>query len=255
VEQYFASPARNQYKRFCYWLECEEFSRLVEAVGNKFVLHRAQKAFCEPLRRDVQIGYALPNVWNILCRRQSSWYRASAKANKILLVSAFELGEYGLEPETMIFDSRFRPPLLPGLKEQMELVQLKRYTDMRPDEWEQITEADEERIIRHARGMGIRDSLDQILLSRSANHANFLEPRYYLREAEHILPYSIGKSGNVCSACLQFFNIIGSEFRTKLVVPCAGAVIYAGMRVNRYYEVRSLTPPEPASSAPESLHP
>ena len=31
--------------------------------------------------------------------------------------------------------------------------------------------------------------------------------------------------------------IIGSQFKKKLVVPCPGAVLFAGMAPNRYYEV------------------
>jgi len=191
------------------------------------------------LGQNIQVGYVFPEAWDLLCRRQGSWYRAASLAGRILVVSSIDLGEYGLELETVIRDSDFEPPLLPNLDQRLELVRGSRYNSMRPSEWERVSEQEKDGIVRQARALGIRDPVDQILLSRSANHANFLEPQYYLRRDSEIIPYSIGKSGNVCSSCLEFFNIIGSEFRTKMVVPCAGAVLYAGMKANRYYEVTS----------------
>jgi hypothetical protein len=37
-------------------------------------------------------------------------------------------------------------------------------------------------------------------------------------------------------------NIIGGSFRKKLVVPCPGAVLFAGLITNRYYEVTHWRP-------------
>ena len=62
----------------------------------------------------------------------------------------------------------------------------------------------------------------------------------------NIAPYSIAKTARVCSACLQFFNIIGRQFREKYVVPCPGASLFAGMAVNKYYRV--LTRPDQGPS-------
>lgn len=233
----------NRYVKFTYWVEPQEFPRLAETLGSRSVLHAAQRVICEPLRHNIEIGYAFPDTWNLLCKRQGSWYRASSKTNKILVVSSFELGDYGLPLETVIVGSNFRPPFVPGIDEQSELVKSGRYTSMRPSEWEHVSERDKDRIMRQAKAVGVRDSIEHILLSRSANHGNFLEPRYYVQNNFEIVPYSIGKSGNVCSSCLEFFNIIGSEFQTKMVVPCAGAVLYASMRANRYYEVKSMIAP------------
>lgn len=50
-------------------------------------------------------------------------------------------------------------------------------------------------------------------------------------------PLSKRISNGICSACLEFFNIIGSRLVKKLVVPGPGAVLFAGMAPNRYYEV------------------
>jgi hypothetical protein len=228
------------YIRFSYWVEPQEFSRLERELGSKFAVSACEKVVCETLRHNIQIGYALPGTWNLLCKRQSSWYRASPKADKVLLVSSFELGSYGLNLETVILSSNFKPPCVPSIGDQLELVNSSRYQSMRPSEWEDVSEQDRDRIIRQARTAGVRDSIEHILLSSSANHANFLDPRYFVQRDFEKVPYSIGKSGNVCSACLEFFNIIGSEFQTKMVVPCIGAVLYAGMCANGYYEVKNM---------------
>lgn len=53
--------------------------------------------------------------------------------------------------------------------------------------------------------------------------------------------FSIGPTRQICSACLELFNVIGDEYRRKRVVPCPGAVIYGGMAVNRYIEVETTT--------------
>jgi hypothetical protein len=70
-----------------------------------------------------------------------------------------------------------------------------------------------------------------------ANHANFIEPIYYLETDQGPAPYSIARTKFVCSACLELFNIIGADWKRKLVVPCPGAALFAGMATNRYYEV------------------
>jgi hypothetical protein len=51
------------------------------------------------------------------------------------------------------------------------------------------------------------------------------------------VPYSIDKTSQICSACLEYFNIIGANFSKKYLVPCPGAVLFCGMAANRYYEV------------------
>lgn len=236
----FGTEMNKQFVRYSYWVIPEKFPRIAEELESRFDTYMAQKVPCEPLGRNIEVGFVLPEVWSLLCKRQGSWYRAAPRAGQIVVVSSVELDEYGLELETVIRDSDFRPPELPALPQRIHLVRSGRYSSMRPPEWERVSEEEKNGIVRQARTLGIRDSIDDILLSRSANHANFLYPRYYVRKDSEIIPYSISRSGNVCSSCLEFFNVIGGEFRTKMVVPCVGAVLYAGMRANRYYEVKSM---------------
>lgn len=52
-------------------------------------------------------------------------------------------------------------------------------------------------------------------------------------------PYSIAGSLHVCSSCLEFFNVIGDQWRLKYVVPCIGAVQFARLPINQYFEVET----------------
>jgi hypothetical protein len=88
--------------------------------------------------------------------------------------------------------------------------------------------------------MGIRGiTYDELFIYHCANHANFLDPEFFIESIDGPIPYSIGSTKQVCSACLEFFNIIGEEFKKKFVIPCPGAVLFAGMVVNQYYLIES----------------
>jgi hypothetical protein len=63
----------------------------------------------------------------------------------------------------------------------------------------------------------------------------------FKRLANPLITFSIDKISYMCSACLGLFNNIGFQFRKELVVPCTGAVLFAGMASNRYYEVDQTT--------------
>jgi len=79
-----------------------------------------------------------------------------------------------------------------------------------------------------------------LFLVHCANHANFIEPRFFYKsDINGISPYTIDHTKRICSACLEFYNIIGEYFKKKYVVPCPGSVLFAGMKVNSYYEVET----------------
>ena len=96
--------------------------------------------------------------------------------------------------------------------------------------------------------MGLQGmTFEELFVGHCANHANFIEPAYQVLEEDRPVPYSLGKTRTVCSACLEFYNIIGSPLSKKnmwfpargRMVPCPGAVLFAGMVPNHYYEVIS----------------
>ncbi len=236
----------QKYQKNIYWLNDDEFGEFKErASQNGLKLHQANKAVCVPLSKRVETGFVTPDTWQKfdLCKRQMSWYGESPFVGKTLLVSSLYLADYGLTPVTIIRDSSFRPSRLPDDNEKQELIKQPGYQNIKPDEWEDIANEDPALIAKWLKVMGIRRiSYEELFVTHCANHANFIEPLYYIEDEEHgITPYSVSnKTSFICSACLEFYNIIGSNFTKKLVVPCPGASIFAGVPVNRYFEVITL---------------
>lgn len=228
------------YRKFVYWLTESEFAGLKRALGDKGVdPHCAKKAVCVPLARDLEAGYVPAGSWDRygLCRRQLSWHAESPFADKVLFVSSSPLP--GKEPISIISErKKFRPPKLPVREEKLALLDRPSYRERRPQAWEDIASEDPKQQERWMRVMGIRGvSFPDLFVSHCATHANFIAPAYYVEEDGWRVPYSLGKTVETCSACLEYYGIIGGGLWRKLVVPCPGAVLFAGMAVNRFYEV------------------
>ena len=190
----------------------------------------------------MEIGWVAPDVWQSypLCRRQLSWYCHSPLQGKTLLVSSVELIEEFPFPAAIIQNSTFRPGDLPKKEDLPALIKRESYLKARPDEWEDLTAEDPKQQRKWLAVMGLGSmSFEELFVGHCANHANLIEPSYYALENGLRAPYSLGKTASVCSACLEFFNIIGGSFKKKYVVPCPGAVLFAGMVPNHYYEVVS----------------
>lgn len=219
--------------------------QLKENVSKKGIsMIEAEKAVCVPLAKKIEIGYVLPDSWQKfeLCRRQMSWYGVSSFNGLILVVSSYELSDYGLKPETVIIESKFKPVDFPDDRGMQELISQKSYQQSKPLEWENIAAKDTSLTDKWLKLMGIRKlSYEELFVYHCANHANFIEPKYYIEGKYGPIPYSINKkSSYICSACLEFYNIIGSSYEKKMVVPCPGAALYAGLPVNRYMEVTNM---------------
>jgi hypothetical protein len=231
----------KDYKKYTYWLQEKEFRDLENHWKQEGVrLIEAKNASCAPLSKEVEIGFVPLEAWgkNPFCKRPSFWYEKSAYAGKILVISSFDLIEYQFTPETIIRECRFRPPILPNREEKLRLIDQRHYQQLKPTEWEDIDSESPELHNQWLRAIGLRGvSYEELFITHKANHANFIEPAYFIMEKNEPVPYSIDKTSHICSACLEFFNIIGSQFRKKMVVAVPGAVLYAGMSANRYYEV------------------
>ncbi len=177
------------------------------------------------MSRDREIGFVAPEDWDEyrLCKRQLSWYRISPFRHQVLVVSSFGLEDYQLHPETIIRNSTFRPRLFPGREEQLELINRESYQKSRPDEWEDIRGEDQEQQKRWLKIMGLgHKSYEELFISHCANHANFIEPAYYSLEEDRQVPYSIGRTPYICSACLEFYNIVGTEAKKNTSYPAPG---------------------------------
>ena len=79
---------------------------------------------------------------------------------------------------------------------------------------------------------------EKIFAHHSANHANFIDPKYFATLNGCMVPYSIADSLHVCSSCLEFFNILGEQWPVKYVIPCIGAVRFAHLPMDQYFEVK-----------------
>ena len=231
----------SKFQKLSYWLTETDFHLLKENLSSKGIdLFASRRAVCVPLSKEVEIGFVPPDAWGKypFCRRPLSWYKASPFVGRILVVSSFDLDEYHFSPETVIQESDFKPPKLPDREGKLKLIEQESYQKAKPPEWENIDAEGPELHNQWLKMMGLRGvSYEELFITHCANHANFIEPTYFIVEKNEPVPYSIDKTSHICSACLEFFNIIGTPFRKKMVVPCPGAVLFAGMSANRYYEV------------------
>ena len=227
----------NPGNKYIFWLD--DASRLTGELRDRghdvFVV---KKAVCIPLSPQYDIGVIPPGVWGdyTLCRRQLSWYYQSPFAGKTLLISSTDLSGFGIEPETVVTPRpSFQPPELP---DEAGIDLLRRdpaFKRIKPSSWDQIQGEDFQRWIKTMRAGDMTP--EDLLRHHSANHANFITPRHTVSEGGAAAPYSIGPTARVCSACLEFYNIIGRDSRTKYVMPCPGAVLFARLERNVYYEV------------------
>jgi hypothetical protein len=234
------------YRKYAYWLpeqEAMDLKARLEATGRSVV--ECRQAVCSPLSKRIDIGMVTPETWRIqeLCRRPLSWYWVSSLAGRYLMVSGTELTEFGLRRQIVLNRTTFKPPRLPTAEEKARLLQRPSYQNAKPEPWDCFDQAEIARQKQWMRQAGIRvKSFQELFLTHCANHANFIEPEFYVRTDEGRVPYSIAPTKEICSACLEMFNVLGSGFRLKYVVPCPGAAMYAGLAVNRYIAVESTLP-------------
>lgn len=204
-------------------------------------MHEAGKAICVPLARNIKIGFVPRDGWSkyAICRRQLTWFNPECRYyGQVLVISSNRIDAIDKVPSVVIRESKFRRPELPDRTGQLHLIDRDSYHRACPEAWKDIAGEDPEFQERWLKIMGLRGiTYDELFITHCANHANFIEPVHFIREENRTVPYSIAKTTHICSACLEFFNIIGSQFQKKLVVPCPGAVLFAGMAPNRYYEV------------------
>jgi len=229
------------YRKYAYWANQGDAQRLKnDLTAQGFEVVEPRKAVCIPLSRRSEIGIVPPDTWKNtdLCKRPLSWYWTSPFAGNYLIISSKPLERFGFIRPIILKSVTFRPPRLPDTAGQIRLASHPSYLKAKPVEWDDLDAEDPARQDRWLKVMGIRGkTYRELFLTHCANHANFIAPEYFVQDGEAVVPYSIAKTREVCSACLEFFNIIGRKYKKKLVVPCPGAVIFAGLPVNTYIEV------------------
>ncbi len=222
------------YEKHVYWMSAEQETRLTQQLSAQGIrVKTARGVVCTPLDPIPTVGRVPPGVWSETCARQGSWYRTSEKRGLTLVVSPFDLPEWRGQKAARITASRFSPPRLAGEADKRALVEAVR--ERIPEAWNRVTEVERRIALRWVRRLGSGlDDYTALHLSHTANHANFISPRLYVRDGAQIIPYSIERSAHVCSCCLELFQVLGPRFRRKLVVPCPGATIFARLKPDQY---------------------
>lgn len=225
-----------KYIKHIYWLpKGEEACLREELKAGGVKLKSAKGVSCTPLDETNRISSVSPEVWTRTCARQGSWYRASSKIGLHLVISSFELDHNRYTKEATITKSDFRPPRYADEKAKSEMIRDRDFIRRIPAEWQAIRESEKRVYLRWAQKLGSNaEDFDFLYLSHTANHANFVEPRFFIRQEERIIPYSIDHSAHLCSCCLELFQILGQEFHQKLVAPCPGAIIFARLKPDEY---------------------
>ena len=226
-------------KKYVHWLPRGDFEALrSRLLGKKVRMTPIRSVPCKGLSDVVDIGFVMPEEWNKTCRRQGSWYRQSDRNGQILVLSSRPIE--GLAAEAVIEPCDFRPPSLPDAAARKALAEDPGYRRRAPAEWFEIT--DEERrywdnLIRKIGGTG---TLDQVFEIHNANHAAFLKGAPAAETAGGgKAPYSIARSADVCSACVELFDLHPDlrRFPVKYVMPCPGLVLFGKAPRDAYLKV------------------
>jgi hypothetical protein len=197
-------------------------------------LESGKGVVCPGLDEINKIMSVSPKVWSETCHRQGSWYRDSEKAGRYLIISSFALDGFEEFKEATISRSDFLLPRPATREEKEEMVEDEEFKSLIPKEWHVISDVEKRTWMRWARRSGSELDWDALFLTHTANHANFIKPRFFIESDGQTIPYSIDRSANLCSCCLELFQVVGYEWRRKLVSPCAGAVIFPRLPRDRY---------------------
>jgi hypothetical protein len=227
------------YIKHVYWLTPDEHEDLREELSLKGTrLKTARGIVCTPLDRINRITAVPPEVWDETCRRQGSWYRTSDKNGLYLIISSFEIEGWEKAKAAVITESDFVPPRQASDEDKEALLRDPALKRRLPEDWLRPGDTEKRIYLRWAARLGsdVKD-YDFLYLSHTANHANFINPVFYMEDGEEIIPYSIDRSAHLCSCCVELFQVLGGEFRKKLVAPCPGATIFARLRPDQYLQV------------------
>jgi hypothetical protein len=228
------------YTKHVYWLTKDEEAGLRKKLtAHDTKLKSAKGIVCTPLDVINKVSSVAPDVWDDTCCRQGSWYRTSDKNGLYLVISSFELEGFEDQKAATITESDFVPPRLASLKDKQALLQDSSLKSRIPEEWQHVEDIEKRIYLRWARRLGsdVQD-YDFLYLSHTANHANFINPRFFVRDSNGIIPYSIDRSAHLCSCCVELFQVIGSEYQKILVAPCPGATIFSRLKPDRYLLVK-----------------
>jgi hypothetical protein len=226
---------------FIYWMDKQNLDELKKNLPAGLKLSVAMMTPCEAMKATANTAYYVsPSVWSRMCVRQSSWYQASNKAGRYMVVTPKALpGVYDDFFEAKMSVSDFAPTSLPTQEQLQGLVDDDRYNNNKPEAWEKKNAKDSimfKTLFTLTGFWGYGDNLKSQWLNHRANHANFLTHTVTTEIDGQKVPYSIAENSGVCSSCVEFFNIIDKDSR-KLVRSCPGAVTFGNAKKDIFYDV------------------
>jgi hypothetical protein len=224
------------YLKHIYWLSPNEAARIKESLEAKGIKVKSAKGVvCTPLDEINKISIVAPEVWDETCARQGSWYRASKKNGLYLVISSSDIEGLAGKKAGTIKAVDFRPPRQAGTEEKREMTGEADFLSKVPSGWKKVGDFEKRVYLRWAARLGSDvEDFDFLYLTQTANHANFIKPRFFVEENGKRIPYSIDRSAHLCSCCLELFQVLGDQHPTKLVAPCPGATIFARLEPDRF---------------------
>ena len=240
----------REFIKYIYWFDPDSFGELQKLLDSKKIsLFHSKKAVCVPLSKRIEIGFISPEGFrkNPVCERQLSWYDVSPYKDMYLVVSSINIDDLGFDKKPYVAlqikesNLLLKPSkTLPDTKTLEKLISQRGYQKLKPAKWEDINK-DSDAQKRWMKIVGLRKiTFSELFMYHCANHANFIEPMFYITKNHEKIPYSIAPTRYVCSCCLEIYDIIGTQFKKKLVIPCPGSVIFAGLKKDKFYEVTKL---------------
>jgi hypothetical protein len=227
-------------RRYVYWLSARELRELEERMRaeNKRITP-VKGVPCKGFNELVETSYVAPEEWNKVCGRQGGWYRESERRGQYLVVSAEPLVGVERGLAAIVDSCDFTPPRLPDAREVADLARSEAVRSRLPEGWQDTTDRERAGWRRRLSKLGSDMTLDDLIELHTANHANFIEPRFHVESPEDSgpAPYSIGRTAEVCSACVELSGLLGSEYPVRYVMPCPGFVTFTKLPADQYLRV------------------
>lgn len=212
----------GEFIKHIYWFDpVDHGDALAELRKDKKRVYKAKHTPCQALYPRREVALVDPGIWDLQCRRQGSWYRASHRQGQSLVVTNRPLPDFVPWGHVTLED--FQPPRYATEEDVVEMLSDVRVPEILPAGWGDFTPWEVQAVNAHLAAEGIDRSLQEVFCCYTANHLNFVFPRFFVQEGEGpVIPYSIHKRALVCSACVQIFGILGEQFPVKFLAPCPG---------------------------------
>jgi hypothetical protein len=229
--------------KYCYWLDDAQMEQLKTLMQSRGIdMLQAKQNACEILLAD--FGYAAPSIWQIICKFDAApWYDASPFAGKYIVASTQPLPE-DFQPclAATISPADFVPPSTVSENEKQGLINNRVFLGRMPAKWGSFPKETGEAIVAGLQKMfGSQvETFDELLMTWTAVHANFICPAFRAGADCGGAPYSIADSAHISSCCVELFNMLGAQ-EPLLVRPCIGGVIVKALEKDRYYRMEPVS--------------